>query len=54
MTSVGEGPQSDESSAIPTRDPTGEFTSLTPTRVLDTRGDPSIVCPANDALGQAR
>ena len=49
---VTEGPRSNEESAVPTPDPTGEFTSLTPARVLDTRGDPTIVCPANDALGK--
>jgi Tol biopolymer transport system component len=37
VTAVGQGPDSNEGSAIPTPDPSGEFTPLTPSRILDTR-----------------
>jgi hypothetical protein len=52
VTAQGESPPSNESSAIPTPDPTGEFVSLTPARVLDTRGDADVnaACPDNANL----
>jgi hypothetical protein len=37
VNAVGQGPDSNEGSAIPTPDPSGEFTPLTPSRILDTR-----------------
>jgi hypothetical protein len=37
VTAVGQGADSNEGSAIPTPDPSGEFTPLRPSRILDTR-----------------